>query len=121
MKQYLEFFGFLFTAKGTQPDPKKVSAFVEIEPPKTLSAVRSYPGMVNYSLQFIKNFATVPEPLRKLICKDAKFVWGTEHQEAYETLKTALLKSPVMSYCDINKETIRAVEKRIRKPKTNYS
>ena len=106
LKQNLEFFGFLFTAEGTQPDPKKVSAFVESKPPKSVSEVRSYLGMANYSAQFIENFATISEPLRKLTCKDAKFEWGTEQQKAYETLKTALLKSPVMSYFDINKETM---------------
>ena len=106
LKQNLEFFGFLFTAEGTQPDPKKVSAFVESKPPKTVSEVRSYLGMANYSAQFIEDFATIAEPLRKLTFKDAKFEWGTEQQKAYEALKTALLKSPVMSYFDINKETM---------------
>ena len=50
--------------------------------------------------------ATIAEPLRKLTCKDAMFEWGTEQQQAYEALKAALLKSPVMSYFDINKETL---------------
>ena len=106
LKQNLEFFGFLFTAEGIQPGPKKVSAFVESKPPKTVSEVRSYLGMANYSAQFIEDFATIAEPLRKLTFKDAKFEWGTEQQKAYETLKKALLKSPVMSYFDISKETM---------------
>ena len=104
LKQNLEFFGFLFTAEGTQPDPKKVSAFVESKPPKTVSEVRSYLGMANYSAQFIEDFATISEPLRKLTCKDAKFEWGTEQKKAYETLKATLLRSPVMSYFDIIKK-----------------
>ena len=41
LKPNLEFFGFLFTAEGTQLDPKKVSAFVKSKPPKSVSEVRS--------------------------------------------------------------------------------
>jgi len=91
--------------KGTQPDPQKVSAFVNSPLPKTASEVRSLLGMANYSAQFIKDFATITELLRRLTCKDTQFKWTEEHQESYETLKAALTASPVMSYFDITKET----------------
>lgn len=104
-KHHLEFFGFVFSEKGTQPNPKKISDFVNSAQPKTASEVRSLLGMANYSAQFIKNFATITEPLRKLTCKDAPFQWTDEHQKAYDDLKTALINSPVMAYFDISKET----------------
>ena len=61
--------------------------------------------MANYSAQFIKNFATITEPLRRLTCKDTPFKWTEKHQEAYETLKVALTDSPVMNYFNITNET----------------
>eukprot|EP00794_Sanderia_malayensis_P019767 gene19767-biopygen16415 len=104
-KRNLEFFGFIFSDKGKQPDPKKISAFVNSEQPKTASEVRSLLGMANYSAHFIKDFATITEPLRQLTRKDAHFAWTETHQEAYDKLKTTLINSPVMTYFDISKET----------------
>ena len=105
LKRNLEFFGFLFTKDGTKPDPMKVDAFINTPRPTNVSELRSLLGMSNYSSQYIRDYATLTEPLRRLTHKDTQFVWGAAQEEAYQTLKTALLSSPVMSYFDINKET----------------
>ena len=105
LKHNLEFFGLLFSQDGVRPDPKKISAFNTITTPTTVSEVRSLLGMANYSAQFIPNFATITEPLRKLTHKGTKFSWNKEHEEAYQKIKTALVNSPVMSYFDIRNET----------------
>ena len=105
LKQNLEFFGMIFSTEGVGPDPKKISAFVNTATPSTVSEVRSLIGMANYSSQFIPNFATITEPLRRLTHKGVKFVWQPEHEEAYHKLKTAMINSPVMNYFDISKKT----------------
>ncbi len=110
LKHNLEFFGFVFSAKGTQLDPKKISAFIKTPPPTTAQEVRSLLGMANYSSPFIENFATITEPLRQLTRKEAKFIWAKDHLDAYEVLKQALIKSPVMSYFDRQKETLILVD-----------
>eukprot|EP00794_Sanderia_malayensis_P001476 gene1476-biopygen1224 len=61
--------------------------------------------MANYSAHFIKDCATITEPLRQLTRKDAHFARTEAHQEAYNKLKTTLINSPVMTYFDISKET----------------
>ena len=76
LKKNLEFFGLVFTEKGISPDPKKVDAFVNAKHPTTVSEVRSLRyvsevrGMANYSSKFIKNYATITEPLRQLTRKN---------------------------------------------------
>eukprot|EP00794_Sanderia_malayensis_P021168 gene21168-biopygen14712 len=110
LKRNLEFFGFHFTKHGTKPDPKKVDVFVNSPRPTNVSEHRSLLGMSNYSSQYIHDYATVTEPLRRLTHKEEKFIWGTEQEEAYQKLKTALLSSPVMSYFDISKETVVLVD-----------
>ena len=105
LKQYLKFFGMIFSTEGVRPDPKKISAFVNTATSSTVSEVRSLIGMANYSSQFIPNFATITEPLRRSTHKGVKFVWQPEHEEAYHKLKTAMINSPVMSYFDISKKT----------------
>ena len=100
----LEFFGLHFSADGVRPDPKKVSALATAAMPTTVSEVRSLLGMANYSTQFIPNFATITEPLRQLTHKGTPFIWTQEQDHAYNTLRKALINSPVMSY-DVNKAT----------------
>jgi hypothetical protein len=42
--------------------------------------------------------------------KNIPFTWGDEHENAYQTLKTALISKPVMSYFDPGKETVILVD-----------
>ena len=105
LKQNLEFFGMIFSTEGVRPDPKKILAFVNTATPSTVSEVRSLIVMANYSSQFIPNFATMTESLRRLTHKGVKFVRQPEHEEAYHKLKTAMIKQPSICYFEISKKT----------------
>lgn len=105
VKKNLNFFGLVFSDHGVSPDPKKVEALSNTKQPTTVSEVRSLLGTANYSSKFIRNYATITAPLRELTCKNTRFTWTSKHQAAYETLKQALIDSPVMSHFDTSKET----------------
>jgi len=47
LKKNLEFFGFVFSEKGTQPDPNKIAAFVNSAQPQMASEVRSLVGVTS--------------------------------------------------------------------------
>ncbi|CAB3999011.1 Retrovirus-related Pol poly [Paramuricea clavata] len=110
LKQNLDFFGLVFSKDGVSPDPKQISALANSTTPTTPSEVRSLLGMANFSAQFMPNFATITEPLRMLTHKNIPFTWGDEQENAYQTLKTALISKPVMSYFDPGKETVILVD-----------
>jgi hypothetical protein len=110
LKQNLDFFGLVFSKDGVSPDPKQISALANSTTPTTPSEVRSLLGLENFSAQFISNFATITEPLRMLTHKNIPFTWGDEQENAYQTLKTALISKPVMSYFDPGKETVIIVD-----------
>ena len=101
----LKFFGLVFTEKCISPDPKKIDAFANTKQPTIVSEVRSLLGMANYSSKFIKNYATIAEPLRQLTRKNTRFTWTSTHQVAYEKLKHVLMSNPVMSHFYTAKET----------------
>ena len=105
VKKNLNFFGLVFSDHGVSPDPKKVEALSNTKQPTTVSEVRSLLGTANYSSKFIRNYATITAPLRELTCNNTRFTWTSKHQAAYETLKQALIDSPVMSHFDTSKET----------------
>ena len=44
----IEFFGMVFSAQGMSPDPAKVKAIKQADPPTSVSDVRSLLGMTNY-------------------------------------------------------------------------
>ena len=66
-----------------------------------ISPVKSSLGIVNYCHQFIANFSTITEPLRRLTKRNQKFIFGTEQEEAFQTLKQRpwLAESLVIVQC----------------------
>ena len=52
-KHSLAFFGFVFSAEGISPNPKKVQAIHNASPPTPASGVRSFLGMATYCARFI--------------------------------------------------------------------
>lgn len=104
-KDSLDFYGFVVGKSGMTPDPEKVQGIQELEAPSDPSEVRSFLGMTGYCSRFIPNYATTTAPLRELIRKDVKWTWEPRHQEAVETLKSALESAPVLAYFDPAKDT----------------
>ena len=90
----LSFFGQIFSAEGTRPDPKRVEDLQNASEPQNASEVRSLLGMANYSRKYIKDFATITAPLRELTKKNVRFKWERKHSEAFEKLKDELTKAP---------------------------
>lgn len=65
---------------------------------------RSFLGLANYYRRFIKDFSKIAAPLNKLLRKDQKFVWTDICEQAFETLKAALVCAPTLAFPDF-KET----------------
>ncbi|XP_062614532.1 uncharacterized protein K02A2.6-like [Saccostrea cucullata] len=104
-KRKLEFFGFIFSENGISADPKKVEAIKHAENPKNASEMRSFLGMANYCARFIKDFATISQPLRELTKKNQRWTWEKKHEQAIQNIKDALTSSAVMSYFVPSKRT----------------
>lgn len=51
----------------------------------------------------IKDFAKIARPLHHLSRKDSKFNWTQEWQNAFDSLKSTLIKPPVLAYPDFSK------------------
>ncbi len=101
----IEFYGHVFTAKGVEPDPKKVIAIANAAPPQSKEELHSLLGMVNYCARFIPDLATLTEPLRQLLKSDAAWTWTDAHQNALQQIKDRLTAAEAMSYFDPQKST----------------
>ena len=98
----LVFMGILLSEKGIGPTEERVRALQETREPTTVSEVRSFLGLANYSSRFIPHFATLSEPLRQLTRKDVPFHFGAEQKAAFESLKQSMAEAGTLAYFDKN-------------------
>ena len=110
LQKEILFYGLIFSAEGTKPDPARIDNLVKTAPPKNASEVRSFLGMANTCQDYIPQYASISAPLRELTKKNTAFEWKHEHQKAFEQLKKKLTKSPVMSYFDTAKRSLVIVD-----------
>lgn len=67
-----------------------------------VAEVRSFLGLARYYARFIPQYAHLATPLSDLLGKEQTFIWGTEQQEAFQTLKNQLIKSSVLKHSHLN-------------------
>lgn len=65
--------------------------------------MRSFLGLAGYYRKFVQHFAIIARPLTDLLKKGALFVWTSTHTTAFETLKQALIKAPVLALPNFSK------------------
>ncbi|UYV60291.1 K02A2.6-like, partial [Cordylochernes scorpioides] len=91
-------FGHLVDSKGIYPDPEKIEAIAKFPTPKSLTDVRSFIGLCSYYRRFIENFAEKAAPLHEVLKKDNKSAGNSDQQDAFDSLKKALMSEPVLAY-----------------------
>ena len=108
-KKRIHYLGHIVSNKGIETDPKKIEAIVNWPSPRTVHEVRKFLGFTNYYRKFVYKYAQIARPLNKLISgenakkKHKKFEWGDEQEQAFQKLKEACTKTPVLAYADYEK------------------
>lgn len=69
-----------------------------------MKELRSFLGLAGYYKKFIKYFAVITKPLTELLKKGVFYVWTTDHDMAFTTIKQALSSAPVLSLPDFSKQ-----------------
>ena len=100
------YLGHIITDTGITVDEKKVNPLRLIKELKSVLEVLAFLGMTGYYRRFIKNYATISEPLVQLTRKDVPFHWGGEQQRALDKLVEALSTFPVLCAPDFSKPFI---------------
>lgn len=102
----VKYLGHILSKEGIEVDSSKADALRTFPIPKTQRDIRSYLGLCNYYRRFVQNFSKIATPLNRLLQKDTKFEWTEQCQNAFETLKNALITSVMLSYPDMNSRFI---------------
>jgi hypothetical protein len=77
-------------------DPDKVEALQNWPRPKSVTQVRGFFGLAGYYRRFINQFATLATPLTDVIKKTPEFRWTPQAQSAFEQIKDAMVRAPVL-------------------------
>jgi hypothetical protein len=73
------FLGHVVSAEGIRVDPRKIGVVLEWKPPKNVTEIRSFLGLVGYYRRFVQGFSSIAAPMTKLLQNSSPFVW-TEAQ-----------------------------------------
>ena len=104
MQKEVEYLGYLLTADGIKPQPKKVEAMERMQPPKNVKQVKQFLGMVNFYRDLWPRRSHILAPLNKLSAvKKKDFKWGPEEQKAFMEAKEMLKKEALLSFPDFEK------------------
>ena len=93
----VSFLCHIVSTEGIRVDPTKVEAVVNWKPPRSVTEVRSFLGLVEYYWRFVKIFFIIASSLTKLLKKGVKFEWINKCQDSFEQLKEMLVEAPVLA------------------------
>jgi hypothetical protein len=101
----MDFLGHKIIQEGLKMDDHKVKAILDWELPKLVQALRSFLSLASYYRKFIKNFAKMAAPLTIFLKKFARtYEWDGTCDDAFETLKSILVKTLVLKLPDFDKD-----------------
>ena len=96
----VEFLGHVVSSEGIKVAHDKIDAVKSWPTPETVRDIQAFLGLANFYRRFIKGFAGIARPLTDLTRKDVPFQWGDDQDAAFEALKNALTKAPILQIYD---------------------
>jgi hypothetical protein len=105
-KTEVKYLGLIVGAEGIKMDPSKVETVKSWPTPGNVRDVRSFLGFANFYRRFIMGYSKVVEPLTRLTRKEQPFRWETEHQLAFDTLKSSFTKAPILRRFDHDRDIV---------------
>ena len=100
----VSFLGHIVYVEGIRVDSAKIEVVVNWKPPRNVTELRSFLGLVGYYRRFVRGFSVIPSPLTKLLRKGIKFEWIDKCQNSFEQLKGMLVEAPVLTQPTSGKE-----------------
>ena len=98
----IKFVGMTVSNEGIAIDKDRVEAINNLKSPTTVKELQKVIGIFQYSRKYIRNFATISQPLYALLKKSISFTWTEECENAMQALKKAITTAPVLGIADPN-------------------
>lgn len=105
-RQEIEFLGHKLSADGVLPSEDKIESLLRCRAPRTKEELRSFLGLVTYVSRFIPDLATLSHPLRELLKSSRQFMWLSEHDQSFDSLKRQIGSVEHLGYYDPKDDTL---------------
>lgn len=102
----VKFLGFRIDEYGIHPCVDKVHAIGNTPAPSTVKELQAFLGLLNFYDRFLPHKANIAEPLYKLLNKDVKWQWTSQHQRAFEKLRNMLSSTDTLVHYDVHRKLI---------------
>ena len=81
-------------------DKVKIEVIERLPSPTNVKGIRSFLGHGGFYRRFIANFSQITRPLTNLLAKEVPFQFNDEFHKAFDTLKKALISTPIIQPSD---------------------
>jgi hypothetical protein len=88
--------GHVISDRGIEVDKAKAETVEQLPPPMDVKSLRSFLGPVGFYIRFIKDFSKITKLLTHLLQKDMAFAFNEKCLAAFQTLKSALVSTPII-------------------------
>ena len=106
MEPQVTYLGHSVSKEGIQPMEDKVEAITNAPPPRNVSELKSYLGMINYYQKFLPNLSSVLALLHRLLNSKTHWHWGKDQQQVFEQSKSFHKSSRLLVHYDNKTELI---------------
>ena len=97
-KKEVKYLGHIVSSSGISTDPEKLETVTNWPIPNNLQELRSFLGLCTYYRRFVANFSDIARALHELTEKGKPFLWTTQCQQAFDSLKEAVTTAPILAY-----------------------
>eukprot|EP00253_Pinus_taeda_P030496 PITA_30496 len=98
--------GHIISKDGIRIDPERIQVILQIPYPRIIKELQAFLGKINFLRRFIPNLAELVRLLSNMLKKDAKVRWSLEAKQAFESIKTSLTQTPVLTSPQFDRDFI---------------
>jgi len=89
--------GHIISKEGIIINPTRIEAILQIPHPRNVKELQAFLGKINFLRRFISNLAELIRLLNNMFKNDSKIKWTVESKQAFEEIKMALTRTPILS------------------------
>jgi len=89
--------GHIISKYGIRIDPDRIQAILQVPHPRNIKELQAFLRKINFLRRFIHNLVELIRLLNNMLKKDSKVKWTMEAKQAFEDIKIALTKTPVLT------------------------